>query len=140
MEYSKEYGIKYICGLDSHYIYPEDAIKRNIYIESRGIKYPEEEQFILDFPDEQTIFDRFMQQGILSEDEAVKAIKQTYDFEAVEEYTGKCFTKDIKMPVALKYKEFTTEQKVKALHDIVYNEFESYSRDFDEKKKKHCFT
>ena len=104
LEYSKEYGIEYICGLDSHYIYPDDATKRDAYIESRGIRYPEEDQFILDFPDEQTIFDRFMMQGILSEDEAVKSIKNTYIFENVEEYTGQCFTKDIKMPVALKYK------------------------------------
>lgn len=135
LNWSKEYGIKYICGLDSHYIYPEDAKKRNAYIESRGIRYPEEEQFILDFPDEKTIFDRFMLQGILSEDEAIKAIKNTYDFENVEEYTGECFTKEIKMPVALKYKGMTTEQKENELKKIVYNGFNEYSKEFDEIKK-----
>ena len=47
-------------------------------------------------------------------------------FENVEEYTGQCFTKDIKMPVALKYKTMTTEQKVSSLRNIVYNEFNTH--------------
>lgn len=136
LNWSKEYKINYICGLDSHYIYPEDSVKRNIYIESRGIRYPEEEQFILDFPDEKTIFDRFMLQGVLSEEEAINAIKNTYIFEDVEEYTGECFTKEIKMPVALKYKAMTTEQKENELKRIVYNEFDKYSKNFDIEKKK----
>ena len=135
LKWSNEYNIKYICGLDSHYIYPEDASKRNAYIESRNIKYPEEEQFILDFPDEKTIFDRFMIQGVLSEDEAIKAIKNTYVFENVEEYTGECFTKEIKMPVALKYKNMTTEQKENELRKIIYTNFNEYSKNFDEQKK-----
>ena len=135
LEWSKEYNIEYICGLDSHYIYPEDAKKRNAYIESRGIRYPEEEQFILDFPDEKTIFDRFMLQGVLSENEAEKAIKNTYVFENVEEYTGECFTKEIKMPVAPKYKNMTMEQREKELRNIVYTGFNKYSKDFDEQKK-----
>lgn len=135
LNWSKEYGIEYICGLDSHYIRPEDSIKRDAYIESRNIYYPEENSFILDFPDEQTIFDRFMLQGILSEDEAVKAIKNTYVFENVEEYTGECFTKEIKMPVALKYQGMTTEQKENELRKIIYNNFNEYSKDFDTQKK-----
>lgn len=135
LKWSKEYNIEYICGLDSHYIYSEDAKKRNAYIESRGIRYPEEEQFILDFPDEKTIFDRFMLQGVLSENEAEEAIKNTYVFENVEEYTGECFTKEIKMPVALKYKDMTTEQKEDELRKIVYNGFNEYSKNFDEEKK-----
>ena len=60
-----------------------------------------------------TIFDRFMLQGVLSENEAEKAIKNTYVFENVEEYTGECFTKEIKMPVAPKYKNMTMEQREK---------------------------
>ena len=135
LNWSKEYGIEYICGLDSHYIYPEDAKKRNAYIESRNIRYPEEEQFILDFPDERTIFDRFKIQGVLSEDEIEKSIKNTYILENVEEYTGECFTKEIKMPVALKYKNMTTEQKEDELRKIVYNGFNEYSKNFDEEKK-----
>lgn len=135
LNWSKEYGIEYICGLDSHYIYPEDAKKRNAYIESRNIRYPEEEQFILDFPDEKTIFDRFKIQGVLSEDEIEKSIKNTYVFENVEQYTGECFTKEIKMPVALKYKNMTTEQKENELRKIVYNGFNEYSKNFNEEKK-----
>lgn len=135
LNWSKEYGIEYICGLDSHYIYPEDAKKRNAYIESRNIRYPEEEQFILDFPDEKTIFDRFKIQGVLSENEIEKSIKNTYIFENVEQYTGECFTKEIKMPVALKYKNMTTEQKEDELRKIVYYRFNKYSKNFDEEKK-----
>lgn len=135
LNWSKEYGIEYICGLDSHYIYPEDAKKRNAYIESRNIRYPEEEQFILDFPDETTIFDRFKIQGLLSENEIEKSIKNTYILENVEQYTGECFTKEIKMPVALKYKNMTTEQKEDELRKIVYNGFNEYSKNFDEEKK-----
>jgi len=135
LNWSKEYGIEYICGLDSHYIYPEDAKKRNAYIESRNIRYPEEEQFILDFPDEKTIFDRFKIQGVLSENEIEKSIKNTYILENVEQYTGECFTKEIKMPVALKYKNMTTEQKEDELRKIVYNGFNEYSKNFNEEKK-----
>ena len=39
------------------------------------------------------------------------------------------------MPVALKYNDFTPEQKEQELRKIVYTNFNEYSKDFDEQKK-----
>ena len=56
--------------------------------------------------------------------------------ENVEEYTGECFTKEIKMPVAPKYKNMTMEQREKELRSIIYSGFNEYSKNFDKQNKK----
>lgn len=110
---SDKYGIPIIAGMDSHYIYPEDAELRDIYLASRGIVYPDEQSWFLDFPERETIVDRFKQQGVLSSSQIEEAIENTLVFEDVETYTSHIFDKDvIKLPSIYPGKSQETKDKI----------------------------
>ena len=91
----KKYNIPLIHANDSHYIYPNDAYYRNMFLKAKGIKYPEENGFILDYPDSDTIINRYHQQGVLSEDEIKEALKNTLIFDNCEDLQ---FDYKIKIP------------------------------------------
>lgn len=109
LELSHAYGIPLIMGCDSHYIFPLDTLERSDYIKSKGIDYPEEDGFILDYPDGDEAYRRFSQQCVLSHSEILEAMNNTNVFLQVEDYDCACFTKDIKMPSL--YPGWTQEQK-----------------------------
>lgn len=109
LELSHAYGIPLIMGCDSHYILPSDASERSDYIKSKGIDYPEEDGFILDYPDGDEAYRRFSQQCVLSHSEILEAMNNTNVFLQVEDYDCACFTKDIKMPSL--HPNWTQEQK-----------------------------
>lgn len=93
---NEEYGIKIIHGCDSHYIYQEDSKLRDKYIKTKGLDYPDEGGFILDYPDVDTIIKRYHQQGVLTDEQINSAINNTNVFENAEAvYTDKEF----KIPV-----------------------------------------
>lgn len=52
---SKKSNIKMIAGLDSHYIYEEQKIDRDLFLYSKGIVYEEENGWFMDYPDYETI-------------------------------------------------------------------------------------
>ncbi len=92
LEVSKEYGIKIIHANDSHYIYPEDSKYRDYFLNAKGIFYENESNFILDYPDYQTIVDRYHKQGILNDEEIYQALNNTLIFDNAEPiYTDKEF-------------------------------------------------
>lgn len=109
LELSHAYGIPLIMGCDSHYILPPDTTERSDYIKSKGIDYPEEDGFILDYPDGDEAYRRFSQQCVLSHSEILEAMNNTNVFLQVEDYDCACFTKNIKMPSL--HPDWTQEQK-----------------------------
>ena len=79
---SYKYRIPIICGLDSHYILPEQKEERRYLREESGVHFKDEdhefsEGVYEDYPDEQTVVQRFRQQGILNESEIAAAIANT---------------------------------------------------------------
>jgi len=96
---SEKYSIPTIAGMDSHYIDTKDAEKRDILLASRNIFYEDEVGWYLDFPDYETAFNRFIEQGILTQEQTRVAMDNTLIFESVEEYTSLIFDKTkIKLP------------------------------------------
>lgn len=79
-----ETGVKIIHGCDSHYIYPEDSLIRNQFLKAKGMDYGDENSFILDYPDYDTILERYKEQGVLSKKEAEEAIDNTLIFDMAE--------------------------------------------------------
>lgn len=77
----KKYGIPLIHANDSHYIYKEDAIYRDMYLKAKGMVYEDEDSFILDYPDIPTIIKRYKEQGVLSDKQIFEAITNTYIFD-----------------------------------------------------------
>lgn len=90
--------IPLIMGCDSHYIHASQAQTRDDFLVSKGIRYEDEEGWYLDYPDGQTAYDRFIEQGVLKHSDIVDAIENTNTFTDVEEYDSPIFNTDVKLP------------------------------------------
>lgn len=95
MEVHHKHGIPIIHANDSHYIYPEDAKYRDLFLKAKGIVYEEEGGFCLDYPDSDEIYKRYAQQGVLTEDEVTEALQNTLVFDNSE---GITIDKEFKIP------------------------------------------
>ena len=95
LEVRRQYGISIIHANDSHYIYPEDAKYRDLFLKAKGIVYEEEGGFCLDYPDSDEIYNRYKQQGVLTEEEVTEALTNTLVFDNAE---GITIDKEFKIP------------------------------------------
>lgn len=80
----KKYGIQLIHANDSHYIYPEDAKYRDLFLNAKGMHYEDESNFILDYPDSDTIIERYRSQGVLNDEQIKEALENTLIFDNAE--------------------------------------------------------
>ena len=106
----QHYNMQIIHANDSHYIYPEQAKDRVKFLKGKGINYGDEDNFILDFPDYDTVVERYKKQGLLSDWQIKEAMDNTLIFDECEELH---FDKEIKMPTI--YPNYTQEEKDKEL-------------------------
>ena len=95
LEVHRQYGISIIHANDSHYIYPEDAKYRDLFLKAKGIVYEEEGGFCLDYPESDEIYKRYKQQGVLTEEEVTEALTNTLVFDNAE---GITIDKEFKIP------------------------------------------
>lgn len=123
LELSRKEGIPIIMGCDSHYIYPEGAADRHDYTASKGMDYPDEDGFILDYPDGETAYRRFAEQGVLGGSEIDEAMSNTNVFLEVEDYDCPCFTKDIKMPTL--HPELSQEERNQLYVNAIWTAWEA---------------
>ena len=101
IELSKKYNIKLIHANDSHYIYPEEKkewdkitindkkyellpANRDLFLRAKGIIYEEESNFVLDYPDYDTIVERYKKQGVLNDNQIKEALDSTLIFENID--------------------------------------------------------
>lgn len=96
IEFSKRYNIKIIHANDSHYIYPSDSGYRDLFLKGKGIYYEGEDNFILDYPDYDTIVERYEKQGVLNKNQIKEALTSTLCFDNAEDYN--LINTDIKLP------------------------------------------
>lgn len=111
-------GVELIAANDSHYIYPEQAKDRLDFLRGKGINYGDEDSFMLDFPDYDTFFKRFQEQGVLSDEQIERAIANTLIFRGCEDIA---IDKEIKMPSI--YPNLSHEGKVEELKKHVLDKF-----------------
>ena len=95
LEVKDKYGIKLIHANDSHYIHQEDSKYRDLFLRAKGIFYEDESNFILDYPDYNTIVERYRIQGVLNEDEIKEALESTLVF---DNSSGIQLDKEFKIP------------------------------------------
>jgi len=131
LEISKKHNIQIICGLDSHYVKPENTIKRDQILKYKGIIYEDEEGWYLDFPNGKEIFNRFKKQGILNDEEILIAIMNTNIF--VDECKEIIFDKSFKIPCL--YQNKTYEEKVKIFKKILNERYKEEKLKTPEKVK-----
>ena len=115
---SKKFGLELIAANDSHYIYPEQAKERLDFLRGKGLTYGDEDGYILDFPDYDTLFARFQKQGVLSDEQIKKAIANTLIFRECEDIE---IDKSIKMPTV--YPNLTADEKISELKKHVVSKF-----------------
>lgn len=135
LELSKKYGLELIAANDSHYIYPEESKDRLEFLKGKGINYGDEDSYILDYPDYDTMFFRFQQQGVLSDEQITRAIDNTRLFERCEEIY---LDKEIKMPTA--YPNLTPDEKIAELKRHINKKFSVIAKEENivgEKKKEY---
>ena len=124
----KKLNIPIIHANDSHYIFPGDSYYRDLFLKAKGVEYKEENGFILDYPDYNTILERYKIQGVLTEEEAVQALNNTLIFDNAEPiYTDKEF-KIPKVPNEFIQKKlhsdkFSNENSKEVFREIIRREW-----------------
>lgn len=136
---NKNFNIPLIHANDSHYIYKEESQYRDLFLKAKGIVYEEETGFILDYPDSDTILERYRTQGVLSQAQAKQALDNTLIFDNAEPvYTDKEF----KIPkVPNKYiqeelhdERFSNDDSYEVLKEIVVRAWNKKKKTVKNKK------
>lgn len=126
-ELSSRYRISMSVGLDSHYIKPEDAVVRDAMLEAKGTIYEDEADWYMDYPDDETIIQRFLTQGVFDIEQIKNAMAITDQcLEFCDYDTVKIFTKDIKLPTL--YPGETKEQKNERYRKLITRKFKEYMK------------
>lgn len=128
---AKNNNIEIIFGCDSHYILPSQAIDREQYLLSKGIVYEDEAGWYMDYPDGETAYQRFVDQGVLTKKEIERSFENTNVFLDVEEYHSPVYSEDIKVPTL--YPEKTKEEKDKIYEDLIWSKWEEEKKNIDPK-------
>lgn len=132
LQLREKLGAQLIMGCDSHYIYPDQAQARIDFLASKGLTYPEEDGWFMDYPDGDTAYQRFANQCVLSHDEILEAINNTNVFLNVEEYDSPVFNDDIKLPSL--YPNWTQEQKNEEYMRLVWQGWDAYKKTVPEER------
>lgn len=129
LKIAKEHNIQIICGLDSHYVKEENAVKRDQILKYKNINYPDEEGWYLDYPDTPTVIKRFEEQGVLNREEIYRAIMNTNVFVAECEE----IVLDRKFKIPSVYKGKTYKEKCRIYKDILNK---AYAKEKEKSKEK----
>lgn len=121
-----KFGLELIAANDSHYIYPEQAKERLDFLRGKGLTYNDEDGYILDFPDYDTFFRRFQEQGVLTDAQIERAIANTLTFRECEDID---IDKNIKMPSI--YPNLSADEKIDELKKHVLAKFRSIVKQDD---------
>lgn len=136
LDLSHKHNIPIIAGMDSHMIYPTQAKERDDYILSRGISYPDEENWYLDFPSYEDAVKRFEAQGVLNKNQIEECLENTNIFNEVQEYNSIVFNPDIiKLPSL--YADKTQEQKNQILKNIIQDRWNNEKNEIPPENWKH---
>lgn len=129
---SKELDIPIIAGCDSHANTEKDVQTREIFIFAKKDDRPEDEvNWYVDFPDYETLKQRFLEQGIFSEKEIEDAIDRTLIVETCEQ---PYISKDIKLPTI--YPNLTQDERNKLFEDLIWELWEKRKEELIEFNKK----
>ena len=118
LELKNKFNFPIIHANDSHYINKEDAKYRDLFLKAKGIVYPEEEGFILDYPSYDEIVERYKLQGVLSDEDIIESLENTLIYDKFE---GLKLDYDIKIP-------HVSDNPNKELKEIINIEWEKESK------------
>ena len=138
LELSQKYGIEMIVGLDSHYIYPEDSALRDYILAAKGLHYEDEDGWFMDYPDDETVMQRFLEQGVFTEEQIQRAMDNTDICLEFEDYDDNIiFQPVIKLPTL--YPDKTKEEKDKIYSRFITSKFKEYMKDIPKEEYDRYF-
>lgn len=119
-----ELGLRLIAACDSHYVDQSGKYERLELLKGKGITYGDEDDFILDFPEPEILYDRFRKQGILSDDQISEAFESTMMLEECEDID---LDHSVKMPNI--YPNLTLKERMAKLEKEVWDRFKNIERE-----------
>ena len=117
-------GIQTIAGLDTHYLNEEDRIKRENLLARKGISYPEEYGWYMDFPSGNEFYRRMIEQDVVPSQDIIYSMMNTHVF--VDGCEDIEYNKDFKIPILPELLDKSYEERCEELKRLLY---EAYSRE-----------
>ena len=131
----QSFGIQTIIGLDTHYLNDEDRIKRDNLLKRKGISYPEEEGWFMDFPSGVELYHRMVDQGVVPLEDIIYSMMNTHVF--VDGCEDISIDKEFKIPILPSLQDKTYDERCKILKEILYEKFsqEDIEKQTEERRK-----
>lgn len=137
LQLSQQYGIEMIVGLDSHFIYPDQAQERDYILEAKNVHYEDEDGWYMDYPDDETVMQRFLNQQIFTREQIQRAMDNTDICLTFEDYTidNPIFSMDIKLPTLYDGQHMidgrllpalTQEERSREYNKLISSKFKEY--------------
>jgi len=136
---SEKYNIQLIVGLDSHYIYPEQSVERDDILAGRNIAFDDNEiGWYMDYPDDETVRQRFKEQGVFDPETVQRAMDNTDILLTFGDYDDvPVFTSDIKLPTL--YPDKTQAERNKIYSTLISKLFKDYMKNVPKERYKEYF-
>lgn len=126
LELHHETGIQMIVGLDSHYIYPDQSVERDELLAASDTHYDDEDGWYMDYPDDETVLQRFLEQGVIPKDLILQAMKNTEIVRTFDDYESEVFETNRKLPSI--YPDKTPEEKYRIYNRLISKKFKEYMK------------
>lgn len=128
----EQYNIPLIAGTDSHAINEAQVKERADYLLSNGIKY-DNTGIYYDLPTEEQFKDRFIKQGVLTNEQITEAIQNTND---TLKFDDIILDRSLKVPVEIQYKDKTLEERNKIFEHLIATKWNETKANEDYNKNK----
>lgn len=128
---SEELNIPIIAGCDSHVITESQMLDRDELLKSGNIHYEDEDGWYMDYPTYDVLFERFKQQGVLTDEQIKAAINNTnvlFEFEDIK------LDRSLKVPVIKELRNKTQEERNHIFEQILKDEWFLQKADINKDK------
>lgn len=120
IQISEELNVPIIAGCDSHVITESQMLDRDELLKSGNIHYEDEDGWYMDYPTYDVLFERFKQQGVLTDGQIKAAVNNTnvlFEFEDIK------LDRSLKVPVIKELRNKTQEERNHIFEQILKDEW-----------------
>lgn len=131
IQISEELLVPIIAGCDSHVITESQMLDRDELLKSGNIHYEDEDGWYMDYPTYDVLFERFKQQGVLTDGQIKAAINNTnvlFEFEDIK------LDRSLKVPVIKELRNKTQEERNHIFEQILKDEWFLQKADINKDK------
>lgn len=131
IQISEGLHVPIIAGCDSHVITESQMLDRDELLKSGNIHYEDEDGWYMDYPTYDVLFERFKQQGVLTDGQIKTAINNTnvlFEFEDIK------LDRSLKVPVIKELRNKTQEERNHIFEQILKDEWFLQKSDINKDK------